>query len=118
MVSAVESSRDRGRRLRANSTDEERKLWRHLRAKRFDGFKFRRNHPLGPYFADFCCIKQRLIVELDGSQHGEPEEERKDAARTRYLSEQAYRVIRFLNEQVNRELDEVLEAIYAALTEL
>ena len=82
-----------------------------LRAKRFDGFKFRRNHPLGPYFADFCCIKQGLIVELDGSQHGEPEEERNDAARTRYLSEQGYRVIRFLNEQVNRQLDEVLEAI-------
>ena len=57
-------------------------------------------------------------VELDGSQHGEPGEERKDGARTSYLSEQGYRVIRFLNEQVNRELDEVLEAIYAALTEL
>ena len=64
------------------------KLWRHLRAKRFDGFKFRRNHPLGPYFADFCCIKQRLIVELDGSQHGEPEE-KTEGRRAYQLSERA-----------------------------
>ena len=57
---------------------EERKLWAHLRAKRFGGFKFRRQHRIGPYFADFCCIARRLIVELDGSQHAEPDEERQD----------------------------------------
>ena len=84
-MSEDESSRDRGRRLRTESTDQERELWRILRAKRFGGFKFRRNQPMGPYFADFCGVKQRLIIELDGSQHGEPEQGRKDAIRTNFL---------------------------------
>ncbi len=86
MSSDDETPRDRGRRLRAKSTDEERKLWKHLRAKRFLGFKFRRQHRIGPYFADLCCVQRRLIIKLDGSQHAE--QERKDAARTAYLSEQ------------------------------
>jgi very-short-patch-repair endonuclease len=108
---------ERGRRLRAESTTAEQKLWRHLRAKRLGGFKFRRQHRIGPYFADFCCIQQRLIIELDGGQHATQEEERRDATRTAYLREQGFRVIRFWNEQVNRETNAVLEAIYAALTD-
>ena len=99
------------------STTEEQKLWGQLRAKRLGGFKFRRQQRIGRYFADFCCIERRLIVELDGSQHAEPPEERRDGARSAYLSEQGYRVIRFWNEQVNREINEVVEAIYAALTD-
>ena len=110
-----ESPRDRGRRLRAESTAEEQKLWRYLRAKRFAGFKFRRQHRIGPYFADLCCIERRVIIELDGSQHAKQKEERRDAARTAYLCDQGYRVIRFWNEQVEREMNEVLETIYAML---
>ena len=79
-----ENPRERSRRLRTESTPEERKLWRHLRAKRFAGFKFRRQHRIGPYFADFCCIARRLIIELDGSQHAEWGQEEKDAGRTAY----------------------------------
>jgi len=112
-----ETARDRGRRLRAESTDEERKLWAHLRAQRCGGFKFRRQHRIGPYFADFCCVAQHLIIELDGSQHAAPEEERNDGLRTAYLNQQGYRVLRFWNEQVNAELAGVLQAIYAALTD-
>jgi very-short-patch-repair endonuclease len=115
MSSDDETPRDRGRRLRAESTEKERKLWKHLRAKRFGGFKFRRQHRIGPYFADLCCVKRRLIVEVDGGQHAEQTEP--DAVRTAYLTKQGYRVIRFWNEQVNREIDDVLEAIYAALTD-
>ena len=107
--------RGRGRRLRAESTEAERKLWKHLRAKRFGGCKFRRQHCIGPYFVDLCCIKQRLIVELDGGHHAEQHE--RDATRTAYLTEQGYRVIRFWNEQVNREIDNVLEALYSALAD-
>jgi very-short-patch-repair endonuclease len=116
-MSDGKTSRDRGRRLRAESTEEERRLWRYLRAKRFGGFKFRRQHRIGPYFADLCCIERRLIVEIDGGHHAEREEERRDAARTGYLREQGYQVVRFWNEQVNRETNEVLDAIYAALTD-
>ena len=106
-----ETPRDRGRRLRAESTDEERKLWKHLGSKRLGKFKFRRQHRIGPYFADFCCLTQRLIIEPDGSHHAEREEERKDALRTTYLSEQGYRVMRFWNAQINTEMGNVLEAI-------
>src|ERR1700688_2168398 len=86
MSSADETARDRGRRLGAESTDEERKLWAQLRAKRLGGLKFRRQHRIGPYFADFCCVARHLIIELDGSQHTEPREERKDELRTAYLN--------------------------------
>ena len=111
-----ENLRDRGRRLRAQSTPQEAELWQHLRATRFGGFKFRRQHPIGrPYFAARCCVERRLIIELNGGQHAEQQEQ--DAARTAYLTAQGYRVIRFWNEQVNRALDDVLEAIYAALTD-
>ncbi|MGO9059999.1 MAG: endonuclease domain-containing protein [Candidatus Binataceae bacterium] len=117
MSSEDELLRDRGRRLRVECSDEERKLWEHLRAKRFAGFKFRRQHRIGPYFADFCCFARRLIIELDGSQHAEPGQERKDASRTAFLTEQGYRVMRFWNEQVSTEMENVLEAIHAALTD-
>ena len=89
----------------------ERKLWAHLSAKRCGGFKFRRQHRIGPYFANFCCVAQHLIIELDGSQHAEPEEERKDGLRTAHLNQQGYRVLRFWNEQVNTELEGVLQAV-------
>ncbi len=111
MNSGDETSRDRARRLRTESTVLERKLWVHLRAKRFAAFKFRRQHPIGPYCADFCCVARRPIIEVDGSQHGEEQEKRKDALRTAYLMERSYRVIRFSNEQVNTELEHVLQAI-------
>ena len=71
-------------------------MWAYLRAKRCGGFKFRRQHRIGPYFADFCCIAQHLIIALDGSQHAAPQEERKDGLRTAYLNQQGYRVLRFL----------------------
>ena len=90
-------ARARGRRLRAESTPEEQKLWRHLRAKRFAGFKFRRQHRIGPYFAE--------------------QEEQKDTGKTAYLNEQGYRVVRFWNEQVRAETDDMLEASYVALTD-
>ena len=91
--------------------------WAHLRAKRCGGFKFRRQHRIAPCFVDFCCVAQHLVIELDGSQHTEPQEERKDRLRTAYLNQQGYRVPRFWNEPVETELQGVLQAIYAALTD-
>ena len=81
------------------------------------GVKLRRQHRIGPYFADFCCVAQHLIIELDGSQHAEPQEERKDGLRTAYLNQQGYRVLRFWNEEINNELEGVLQAVYTALTD-
>ena len=71
-------------------------MWAQLRAKRLGGFNIRRQYRIGLYFADFCCVARHLIIELDGSQHAEPREERKDELRTAYLNQQGYRVLRFL----------------------
>ena len=86
-----------------------------LRARRFAGFKFSRQHHIGLYFADFCCVTRHRIIQLKRNQHAEPEQECTDLLRTAGLTEQGYRVMRFWNTEVNTEIEDVLEAIYAAL---
>jgi very-short-patch-repair endonuclease len=105
----------RRRALRRNSTDVEAALWSQLRAKRFTGFKFRRQHPLGPYILDFYCPARRLAVELDGGQHFEPSAQAYDARRTAYLRDAGLEVLRFPNDVVFKELPAVLDAIGRAL---
>ena len=90
-------------------------MWEHLRAKRFAGFKFSPQHYIGPYIADFCCVTRHRIIELGGSQQAEPEQECTNPLRTACLTGQGYRVMRFWNAEVNTEIEDVLEAIYAAL---
>ena len=102
------------RHLRRELTDAERCLWRHLRAHRFDGEKFRRQEPIGGYVVDFVSHRSRLIVELDGGQHAVQVEY--DRERTSWLESRGYRVIRFWNNQVLTETEQVLEAIALALT--
>jgi adenine-specific DNA-methyltransferase len=114
-MSRDSSKRDRGRLLRRSMTPAEAILWKHLRGRRFAGLKFRRQHPIGPFFADLACSKCRLIVEVDGETHLGAEI--KDRARTEYLSERGWRVLRFWNTQVYDELDAVTEAIYRAREE-
>jgi very-short-patch-repair endonuclease len=104
----------RARRLRAQTTDVERLLWSKLRGRQLLGVKFIRQFPVGGYIADFACREHRLIVELDGSQHAD---NAYDAARTAELKALGYRVLRFWNRDVLDELDGVIRAIEAALTE-
>jgi very-short-patch-repair endonuclease len=101
----------RRRALRRNSTDAEAALWAHLRAKRFAGFKFRRQHPCGPYILDFFCPDRRLAIELDGGQHFELQAQAYDARRTAYLRRSGIQVLRFPSDLVFRELPAVLDAI-------
>ncbi|OGL65879.1 hypothetical protein A3B21_02245 [Candidatus Uhrbacteria bacterium RIFCSPLOWO2_01_FULL_47_24] len=103
----------RARTLRHNATDAENKLWYFIRNRQLGGYKFRRQHPVGPYTTDFCCEEMCMIVEIDGSQHGA--RVKKDATRTRYLENHGYRVIRFGADTAVRETEVVLETI---LTEL
>ena len=102
-------------KLRRSLTDVERKLWYHLRAKRFQGFKIRRQVPIGPYIVDFLCEKSKLIIEADGGQHAERAEQ--DVLRTRWLEAHGYRVIRYWNNEVMQNLAGVLETILGALNE-
>ncbi|MEM8986837.1 MAG: endonuclease domain-containing protein [Pseudomonadota bacterium] len=99
------------RRLRAEQTDAEAKLWTRLRNRQLGGWKFKRQTSKGPYIADFYCAKARLIVELDGGQHGEDANFAHDKKRTTYLNENGQRVIRFWNNEVTDNLDGVLETI-------
>ncbi len=92
----------------------EKKLWALLRDRRFAGHKFRRQVPIGRYFADFACYESRLVVELDGSQHLESvRNTRRDAE----LKARGFRVLRVWNTELNDNRDGVLEAIYWALME-
>jgi very-short-patch-repair endonuclease len=97
------------RRLRLGQTDAERLLWFLIRDRRLDGLKFKRQMPVYQYVVDFCCSDARLIIELDGGQHGVRQEA--DAARTRKLEELGYLVLRFWNDDVLSNIDGVLETI-------
>jgi len=101
------------RTLRRELTDAERALWQRLRDRSVAGAKFRRQHPIGPFIGDFCCVESHLIVEIDGGQHADRSQV--DEERTRFLSERGYRVIRFWNHEVLQHLDGVLERIEAKL---
>ena len=100
--------------LRARTTGAEDILWRHLRRLEIRGSHFRRQVPIGPYVADFACLKERLIIEVDGSQHGEDANTRRDEDRTRWLNSEGYRVLRFWNNDVMSKTEAVMEAIHEA----
>jgi very-short-patch-repair endonuclease len=102
--------------LRRNPTEPERRLWWHLRRRlTTEGTHFRRQVAIGPYVADFCCLGRRLVVEVDGNQHGFDRAAPYDAKRTGYLESQGFRVLRFTNRDVMVEIDSVLDTILAAL---
>lgn len=114
-ITARETKIRRAKELRANSTDAERILWRELRSRQLYGCKFRRQQPLGEFFVDFVCLEKRLVIELDGGQHNEPEQANYDADRTHWLTENGFHVLRFWDHEVLKELDAVKEAIAEAV---
>jgi 5-methyltetrahydrofolate--homocysteine methyltransferase len=105
---------ERARELRKYPTDAERRLWSGLRNRRLNGLKFRRQHQLGPYLVDFCCVEARLVVEADGSQHHDEVQARYDHNRTKWIESAGYRVVRFANRDILKYPSHVLEAIAAA----
>ena len=97
------------RKLRVDQTDAEKKLWRSIRANQIFGAKFKRQVPVPPYIADFCCEAEKLIVEVDGSQHFDNVAD--DEKRTKFLRRRGYEVVRFNNIEVLTNLDGVLEIL-------
>ena len=104
------------RKLRQQSTDAERMLWKHLRAHRMAGYKFRRQVVIEPYIVDFICLDARLIVEADGGQHLEQAED--DLKRTIFLESLGYTVMRFWNHEILGDIHNVLERIHDSLIEV
>jgi very-short-patch-repair endonuclease len=96
--------------MRGAPTDSELRLWRLLRDRRLNGFKFRRQVPVGAYIVDFLCVGAKLIVEADGSQHAESP---RDYVRDAYLERQGWKVLRFWNNEVLQNRAGVLETIFA-----
>ena len=105
--------KDMARALRRDPSDAEQKLWEKVRGRRSYNLKFRRQYPIGPYVADFCCIEAQLVIELDGGQHAEAVA--RDRERTHFIEGAGFRVIRFWNEEVLREMEYVLERIGQAI---
>jgi 2-isopropylmalate synthase len=105
------AAKSRARAMRRTLTDAERRLWCALRDRRMQSVKFRRQAPVGPYIVDFLCIRHRLVIEADGSQHAESV---RDNVRDAWLTRSGYRILRFWNHEVLTAQENVLATIAAA----
>lgn len=109
---ASQESIDFARSLRKEPTSPENKLWYVLRNRQMNGHKFRRQHPIGKYIADFYCDELRLIIELDGESHFIAEGINNDKIRSKFLEEQSYKIARFTNVEIKENFEGVVQSIY------
>ena len=98
--------------MRSNMTPAETKMWRILRGKRFQDLKYKRQVLIGNYIVDFLCEDKKIIIEIDGGQHNEELNIQSDKNRTRYLENNGYKVLRFWNNEVMKNIDGVMEVIF------
>ena len=105
------------RMLRKQMTDSECLLWERLKKKSLDGFRFRRQHPIGPYIADFFCNEAALVVEVDGGIHQEQDQTEKDRLRDIAMKQHRISVLRFTNREIETDIENVIGRIRAALIE-
>ena len=104
---------DHAKKMRREMTAAEQRLWHFLRAGRLQGYKFRRQQPMGSYIADFVCVNPKLIIEADGGQHAE--QAAYDTERSRYFQRQGFTVLRFWNHQILQQTDDVLAEMLRVL---
>ena len=97
--------------LRKNQTPTEHIMWKHLRKKQLNGFRFRQQHGFGPYILDFYCPELRLCIEIDGKIHDTPKNQQKDKERTRFLNQNRIDVLRFRNEEIENNIEDVIKVI-------
>jgi very-short-patch-repair endonuclease len=105
----------RARALRKKETWAERLMWRWLRDRRFSLYKFKRQHPMGIYYLDFFCMEACLSIELDGSEHGHPDQMRHDARRTAFLNSKGVKELRFWNSHLRRNAQSIRDTIFNEL---
>lgn len=115
---APQSSFLKAQFLRKNETESEKILWGKLRNNQVKGYKFRRQHPIGLYIADFYCHKLKLIIEVDGEYHNLPEQIEKDKERTQILESNGLKVIRFTNHEIHKNVDKVISEIILKTDEI
>lgn len=106
------------RELRKNQTPQETKMWSILRNYQVKGLKFKRQYPIGNYIVDFVCKDIKLVIEIDGSQHNEIQNIKYDETRTKFLNSKGYTVLRFWNNDIDKNIDGVYEKILAAINEI
>lgn len=102
---------------RKNPTDAEIALWQQLRNRNIDGFKFRRQHPVAGFIPDFVCLDAKLVIEIDGGYHSKEDQQKYDEARTAWLNDYQYRILRFTNEEVMNNMNHILQQIREKLSE-
>jgi len=102
----------KAKNLRTKSTETEKFLWKRLRAKQIEGLKFRRQHPIGGYIVDFVCLEKKVVIECDGGHHALQTE--RDHVRDQWLIEEGYKVFRFWDNEILRNIEGVLEMIQSA----
>ena len=102
---------DRAQQLRKNSTEVEKKLWKRLQNRKFEGLKFRRQHPISRFIVDFYCHEKLLVIEVDGGIHEEAKVKERDEGREEELENLGLTVIRFTNEEVLNNMNSVLEKL-------
>ena len=98
-------SRSFAKEMRRDLTNAEAILWAHLRKGQINGWRFRRQHPIGPYIADFACAKIKLVIEVDGATHGSAREQAADAKRSEFLESKGWRVLRVWNTDIHEAAD-------------
>ena len=113
--SYTQQTLEKAKTLRQDQTDAEGLLWHYLGNKQLDGYKFRRQQPIGPYVVDFVCMSRKLVIELDGGQHAE--QHTYDKKRDEFLRGKGYRILRFWNNEVFQNCMDVLEPVYQALVD-
>jgi very-short-patch-repair endonuclease len=106
---------ERARQLRKQETWAEKLMWRWLRDRQFNGYKFRRQHPHGTYILDFFCEEARLNIELDGSQHGFPDQQKHDMEREKFLESQSIKTLRFWNSHLRRNAQSIRDTLFRKL---
>jgi very-short-patch-repair endonuclease len=102
---------ENAKELRKSMTEAEEILWKHLRGNKLDGLKFRRQHPLDIFIADFYCHQRKLIIELDGGVHDTLDQKEYDEGRTFELERKGFKILRFRNEEVINDIENVLHKI-------
>lgn len=102
--------KEEAKRMRNNPTDAEKYLWNYIRGDVM-GVRFRRQHPINDYIADFICLSAKLVIEIDGGCHFTEEQEEHDRIRSNRLTEMGYDVLRFTNNQVINDTEKVLDSI-------